>query len=143
MELGWDYYQSVDSIMNGQKRVSVQDYEKLRPSEERRNVHALYMFLPTRVYHPKNMNYTDEEIAAAVREKQIVYNSRQRSNSCCRMSPAWLVKLIIAQSKRERKVKRALRNLKKKRSSSQVPSSSSSSESIYRGWWIPLSAHFF
>lgn len=127
IELGWEYQAA--EILPTEKsttgRIAVDEYERLRPSSRRRKQKQFYLYLQQRVNRVKE-SYTEEEIQQAVQEKKVTYKRRQRSNFW--RNPVNLVQLEAVSVKREKKIKRALRNLKQKRDGN-----------IYSGWWFPLS----
>lgn len=113
-------------------RLSVEEYEAIRPSAKRRNLKSLYLFLNQREYRLKKNHFTDEEIEGAVAEKEKLVKNRERTLRLEKMclGENWL------SVNRSRKIRRALHNLKKK----QRPSNH---DEIYKGWWLPLSGYFF
>jgi HD-like signal output (HDOD) protein len=71
IELGWDY--------NDEIVVPIDEYEDRRHGH-RRTMPLLYLFFPTRIDRLKNLNYTDAEIHAAEREKEIIIQQRDQTN---------------------------------------------------------------
>lgn len=145
IELGWDYQLATEvQPLTKRKRkrlqvpgtLSVQEYEELRPSPQRRNLTSLYLFLNQREYRLKVLrDYTDEDIKEAVEEKKIISKSRDRSNFY--QSPTKKFSHNVTSVNRNRKIKRAVRNLKRRKQPSYTH------RDIYSGWWLPLSAYFF
>ena len=143
LEIGWEYRLAteVQPIGHGKEqsidegRVPLNEYETIRPSAQRRPFENLYLFLPTRHYRIKRLHYTDAEIADALARKAAIFASRERSNFY--RNPFSVLRAICIDSvRRTKRVKRAVRNLKK-------PTAAATDHNIYRGWWWPLSAHCF
>lgn len=142
LELGWDYRLATVVQPIGQKKerpigegpLRVDDYEDMRPSSKRRTLKNLYLHLPTREFRIKKHNFTDEEIAKAAAIKAKIHASRERSNFCQNPVTTLYKGLVIA-GRRTKKVQRAVRNLKKQKAAE--------TDDIYKGWWLPLSAHLF
>jgi hypothetical protein len=102
IELGWDY--------NDEIIVPIDEYEERRHSQ-RRSLHRLYLFFPTRIDRLKNLNYTDDEIQAAELEKDVIV--RQRDLTVHHLS--WSRPLDIFRNewravKRQAAVRKILRN---------------------------------
>jgi hypothetical protein len=102
IELGWDY--------NDEIIVPIDEYEERRHSQ-RRSLHRLYLFFPTRIDRLKNLDYTDDEIQAAELEKDLIV--RQRDLTVHHLS--WSRPLDIFRNewravKRQAAVRKILRN---------------------------------
>lgn len=110
IELGWDY--------NAETVVPIDEYENYR-NGKRRTVQNLYLFLPTRVYRLKHLDYTDQEIAEAIREKDQIVKQRDKSNASWAWSPIETVRREWKAIKRHRAVRRVVVLERRKR---QLPS---------------------
>lgn len=146
IELGWEYRLATEvqplvktgkaSPAHQQKishgRMSAEEYEEIRPSAQRRNLKSLFLFHNQREYRLKKNQFTDEEIKEAVAEKEKLVKNRERS---LRLEQLRVVENWSSVN-RSRKIRRAVRNLRKKQRVSNR-------NEIYNGWWLPLSAHFF
>ena len=152
LELGWEYrlaseIHPIDHISTGGEeyakinagRLSVYEYEMLRPSSQRRPMHKLYLFQPTREHRIRMHHFTVTEIREVEIVKSQIRQSRERSNVC--RNPLTLVRKDCRESVRRSKVKRAVRNLKKPNCEMSDPLTTANG--IYNGWWLPLSAHLF
>ena len=148
LELGWEYRLASEVVPStphtaatnrtgccrGPVVWSVEEYETIRPSPQRRTLKSLFLFGNQREYRlKKNFSYTDQEIQQAVAEKARIVRNRERTLrvQSLRVGENW------STVNRGRKIRRAVHNLKTKQPKA------SSHEEIYRGWWLPLSAHFF
>ena len=150
IEIGWEYRLASEllplkhvkyekratPIDLAEGRVAVKEYEQIRPSSFRRKEKNLYLFVNQREYYVKKNNFTDTEIQEATKEKEALYVERSRSNKF--RNPAVRVKETLAANRRTRKVKRAVRNLKKNKDNGIDGRSN-----IYSGWQLPLSAYLF
>jgi HD-like signal output (HDOD) protein len=101
IELGWDY--------NTEVIVPIDDFEERRHGQ-RRPVQSLYLFLTTRVYLLKNLDYSEEEITTAMREKDIIVNQRDMTNLAYEWSPLGSIRSIWKTTKRQRAIKKVVRN---------------------------------
>ena len=142
LELGWEYRlaSEVQTLPSTQAhrlrygRLSVEEYEKIRPSQQRRNLKSLFLFGNQREYRLKqNQQYTDGEIQQAIAEKARIVQHRERSL----MFQSLDVRQNWSTINRSRKIRRAVHNLKKEHLLSR------NHQEIYNGWWLPLSAHIF
>lgn len=151
IEIGWEYRAAsevppltdvkygkpVDSVKLQDGRTAVNEYEKIRPSPFRRKDKKLYLFVNQREYYVKKSNFTDSEIQKAAKEKEALYAQRQRTNRLRNPVDRW--KEGAMASRRTKKIKRAVRNLKKAKKNDKELTGSS--DHIYSGWWFPLSAY--
>lgn len=157
IEIGWEYRPasqvSVVSLANNNKnsqklelkegRIAVSEYERVRPSSQRRSEQKLYLFVNQREYFVTKNGFSQEEIKQAAREKESLYLQRKRTNQL--RSPVERWKEGASGAKRSKRVRRAVRNLKKAQAGTGDEDSvnSISSDAIYSGWWLPLSAYIF
>lgn len=150
VELGWEYNisnVSSDSSKNngsdgekGNQRITVSAYEKGRRGKRRTTASKpskLYLSQVRRESTLKEANYTEDELKAAIRAKSKA--RRQRSVSNVLMNPLDKIQSTIKAWRRNRKLKRALRNLKKKQNKEPTFEHSA----IYQGWWLPFSGDLF
>ena len=126
IEIGWEYRlaskvpplknvkyeKEVKEIELDEGRAAVDEYERMRPSSFRRNETKLYLFVNQREYYVKSNNFTDDEIQEARMKKEALFLQRKRSS---RRNPVARCKEGIEASRRTKKVKRAVRNLKTKK----------------------------
>ena len=138
VEIGWEYSTSAmvkdrwgeNHMCEGS--LSVDQYEKLRPSAIRREPKELYLYLGARVHLVKKHHYSDSEIQSAEEEKKAILRSRKASNRL--RNPAVVIKEDFVTVRRNQMIRRAVRNLHKEKRQQ---------DNIYAGWWLPLSAHIF
>lgn len=149
IEIGWEYRlasevpppknvtceKKMAPIELHQGLVAIKDYERIRPSSCRRKEQKLYLFVNQREYYVKKNGFSDVEIQQATKEKEALYQERNRSNKF--RNPAVRVKEILAANCRTKKVKRAVRNLKKQNNDCD------GNCRLYSGWKLPLSAYLF
>jgi hypothetical protein len=102
IELGWDY--------NDEIVVPIDEYEERRHGH-RRSLPLLYLFFPTRIDWLKNLNYTDDEIHEAEREKEIIIRQREMTNQHLTWSrPFAILRNEWRAVKRQAAVRKVVRN---------------------------------
>lgn len=133
IELGWEYRLTSDvrGVAVKEGRLSVSEYESLCPSCRRRGTSELRLPLDERFQRVKAHNFSDDEIERAWKERAAIYKSRVRSISC--LSPAYVVREVVASVRRHAMIRRAVHNLTK------LPNKKP--QNIYDGWWLPRSSH--
>lgn len=106
IELGWDY--------NTETVLPIDEFEKYR-NGKRRTLQKLYLYLPTRVFRLKNLDFTDAEISQAICEKDQIVKQRDRSNASWAWSPIDTVRREWRAVRRHRAVKRVVNLERRKR----------------------------
>eukprot|EP00562_Extubocellulus_spinifer_P008694 CAMPEP_0178505280 /NCGR_PEP_ID=MMETSP0696-20121128/19047_1 /TAXON_ID=265572 /ORGANISM="Extubocellulus spinifer, Strain CCMP396" /LENGTH=183 /DNA_ID=CAMNT_0020134581 /DNA_START=24 /DNA_END=575 /DNA_ORIENTATION=+ len=148
VELGWEYEyttnsntRTTSSSSNSDRYLTVSQYEQERQGKRRTTAakpSKLYLSQVKREAALKKANYTDDDLKRAVRRKSEA--RRQRSLSNALMNPMSKIQASFAASRRNKKLKRAVRNLKKQKG--KEPAALEHSE-IYSGWWLPFSGDLF
>jgi len=140
IEIGWEY-----TTTNCFK---VSQYENERIGQRRREKHGrpsqLYLSQVRREAMLKEAGYNEKEVKTAVRNKRRA--QYQRSMSTC-LSLGTRIDATVKGIKKERKVMRAVRNLQRLQQNRKGESSTDylfcNNASVYKGWWMPLSAYIF
>eukprot|EP00978_Attheya_sp_CCMP212_P049002 scaffold602781_cov59-Attheya_sp.AAC.1 len=84
--------------------------------------------------------YSKDEVKQAIRLKEKVRQQRKFSNTS--INPLTNVGQGLRHWSRNKKVKRAVRNLNKQNDTT-TESSVAKKDNIYSGWWLPLSDYIF
>ena len=145
IEIGWEY----TDIYTAANAVRVSQYEKERTGrrrqEKRGRPSKLYLSQVRREAILKEAGYTDKEVRTAVREKRKARLLRSFSTF---QSLGTRINATVKGGRKERKILRAVRNLKKlqdkrKRMGESPTDLFFDNASVYKGWWIPFSAYIF
>lgn len=141
IEIGWEYT-AANAI-----RVSQYEKERIgkRRQEKRGRPSKLYLSQVRREAMLKEAGYTDKEIKTAVKEKRKARLLRSLSTF---RSFGTRINATVKGRRKERKILRAVRNLKKlqdnrKRKGESLTDLFFDNASVYKGWWIPFSAYIF
>ena len=140
IEIGWEY-----NATNPHQAIDVCEYEMLRIGKRRKDKAGrpskLYLSQVRREAMLKDAGYSDKEVQDAVKEKQKA--RRQRSLSTYDSVP-FIIHANFKASRAEKKVGRAVRNMnrmqKKQNDRTEMFYEKST---LYNGWWLPFSAHYF
>jgi hypothetical protein len=139
IELGWEYEDTEDE---GQT-IKVSQYESERGGKRRHtkagNTSKLYLSQVQREAMLKEAGYTDKEVKSAIKDKNKARRQRSMSKLLC-IAPR--ISASFEGSRREKKVGRAIRNMDRMKCNKDEERFYES-RVIYRGWWLPFSAHYF
>lgn len=139
IELGWEYEDTEDE---GQT-IKVSQYESEREGKRRHtkagNTSKLYLSQVRREAMLKEAGYTDKEVKSAIKDKNKARRQRSMSKLQC-IAPR--ISASFEGSRREKKVGRAIRNMDRMKCNKDEERFYES-RVIYRGWWLPFSAHYF
>ena len=113
IELGWEYRLASDvrNVVVKEGRLSVLEYESLRPSGRRRSPSKLQLHFYQRLHRVKVHNFSDDDINRAWEEQAAINKSRKRSNSY--LNPVYVAREMLASVRRLAKLRRAIHNLEK------------------------------
>lgn len=143
IELGWNYNKE-EAAHKTIRRVS--QYEKERFGKRRREKPGrpsqMYLSQVRREAILHDLGYSDKEVKKAMKDKRKA--RRQRSVSKF-LSTGTRIKATVNGRRKERKVMRAVRNLKKRQeknnSNGECDGLFFDNSTVYKGWWIPFSAY--
>ena len=140
IEIGWEY---VD-IYTADNAIRVSQYEMERFGKRRREKPGrpskLYLSQMRREALLREAGYADREVNNAIRDKKI---ARLRRSVNLFLSTGTRINATIKGSMKERKVMRAVRNLKKLQNNNKGNPPFYDKDSVYKGWWLPFSAYVF
>ena len=139
IELGWNYNKE-EAAHKTIRRVS--QYEKERFGKRRREKPGrpsqMYLSQVRREAMLHDLGYSDKEVKKAMKDKRKA--RRQRSVSKF-LSTGTRIKATVNGRRKERKVMRAVRNLKKRQEKNNSNDLFCDNATVYKGWWIPFSAY--
>ena len=143
IELGWNYNKE-EATHKTIRRVS--QYEKERFGKRRREKPGrpsqMYLSQVRREAILRDLGFSDKDVKKAMKDKRKA--RRQRSVSKF-LSTGTRIKATVNGRRKERKVMRAVRNLKKRQEKNNSNGESDGlfcdNATVYKGWWIPFSAY--
>lgn len=139
IELGWEYHQG-----RHHHDVSVSQYEKERQGKRRTKASQYYLSEVQREATLQQANFSKQDIKKATKSKNKARRRRDASNFVLNFNVA----LMVREAKKNKKLARARRNLKKAK---VAPATASKQEeplllehdNLYKGWWLPFSGDIF
>ena len=139
IELGWEYRQD-----QHHRDVSVSQYEKERQGKRRTKASQYYLSEVQRDATLQQANFSKQDIRKATKEKNKARRQRDASNFVINFN----VVLMAREAKKNKKLARARRNLKKAK---VTPAAACRGEEpvilehddLYKGWWLPFSGDIF
>ena len=139
IELGWEYRQD-----QRQHDVSVSQYEKARQGKRRTKASQYYLSEVQREATLQRANFSKQDIKKATKSKNKARRQRNASNFVLNFN----VPLMVREAKKNKKLARARRNLKKAKvapatANKQAEPVLLEHETLYKGWWLPFSGDIF
>ena len=139
VELGWKYRQ--DELHHN---LAVSQYEKERQGKRRSKASQYYLSEVQREATLQQSDFSKQDIKKATKEKNKARRQRDASNFVLNFN----VPLMVREAKKNKKLARARRNLKKAKVSPVTANKQGEPvllehEILYKGWWLPFSGDIF
>ena len=139
VELGWDYHQD-----QYHHNLAVSQYEKERQGKRRTKASQYYLSEVQREATLQRANFSKKDIKKATKSKNKAWRQCDASNFVLNFN----VPLMVREAKKNKKLARARRNLKKAKvapatANKQAEPVLLEHETLYKGWWLPFSGDIF
>ena len=139
VELGWEYHQD-----QHHHNLAVSQYEKERQGKRRAKASQYYLSEVQREATLERADFSKKDIMKATKEKNKARRQRDASNFVLNFN----LVLMMRDAKKNKKLARARRNLKKAKVAPAVASKDEEPvilehDDLYKGWWLPFSGDIF